>query len=494
MKEIGKWQIVSFMSRGMAMVLGILQSFVIIRLLSVREWGLIQLAVSIGGALGIYQHLGLASASTREISAAKDNKSIFKIFVTSASIRYLITLPLVFGLFFYSDYLSTSIYKNPEIAFPLKIYAITLFFQGFQSILNSVISGMKRFKLLFSYQVVISVISVLLYIPLVYLYKINGYFYAFLAFNVLNTIFLTIVAFRPLRGSMKFPSVADFKILFKDIFSISIGIYVVKIIYTNWEKLGGTLLGLHNSAELVGIFAFATLFAKKILSISDAVTVVNLPVLSEKYHSDVNDFKVTFQKNFDKVFALIVISASVATYWSPEIIRIVVGSEKYKDALPLIPILVTAFVIYSVINIVNSSVLIPAKMTKQMIASYSWMLVVSIVAYYSLNSYLGGALSMAIAVTLGASASLIVMVVLIKKKINYSFFVHDHLLVLIQMSFIGWAGGHVVGLIKVLGFLPLLALLFWGLSIANLVTNHDVMLVKNKLITKFSRNRIQPRK
>ena len=71
MKELGKWQIISFVSRGMAMFLGLVQTFVIIRVLTVGEWGIIQLAVSIGGALGIYQHLGLASASTREISSAE---------------------------------------------------------------------------------------------------------------------------------------------------------------------------------------------------------------------------------------------------------------------------------------------------------------------------------------------------------------------------------------------------------------------------------------
>jgi len=87
MKDLGKWQIISFISRGMSMVVGIVQSFAIIRILTVSEWGLVQLAVSIGGALGIYQHLGLASASTREISAAKEDSEVFKIFVTLHALK-----------------------------------------------------------------------------------------------------------------------------------------------------------------------------------------------------------------------------------------------------------------------------------------------------------------------------------------------------------------------------------------------------------------------
>ena len=72
-------------------------------------------------------------------------------------------------------------------------------------------------------------------------------------------------------------------ILFKEIFSISMVIYVVKIIYTNWEKLGPNILGLSLSPEKIAIYSFALMFAKKIMSISDAVTDVNLPILSEKF-------------------------------------------------------------------------------------------------------------------------------------------------------------------------------------------------------------------
>ncbi|MFZ2664552.1 MAG: oligosaccharide flippase family protein, partial [Patescibacteria group bacterium] len=238
MKDLGKWQVVSMIAQGLAMLSGMIQTFVIIRILSVGEWGIVQLAISIGGALGIYQHLGLVSASTREISSVEKKEDIFKIFVTSTVIRYCITLPLAIGLFFYSKSLAVNLYHNESLIIPLKIYALSLVFQGVQGILNSVISGMQRFKALFIYQVVISYVSILLYIPLVHFFRINGYFYAFFLFNVISSIVLSIMAFKPLRGKLLLPSKEDFVRLFKEIFSISIAIYVVKILYTNWEKLG----------------------------------------------------------------------------------------------------------------------------------------------------------------------------------------------------------------------------------------------------------------
>ena len=173
-----------------------------------------------------------------------------------------------------------------------------MMFQGVQSILNSVISGTKRFKRLFIYQVVVSVISAVLFIPLVYFYKIPGYFWAYMVFNIINSICLGFLALAPLRGKLLLPSKSDFKILFRDIFSISIAIYLVKILATNWERLGTNVLGLYGRPEIIAIFAFAVLYSKKILSISDAVTDVSLPVLSEKYSKDIDDFKLSFKKNF----------------------------------------------------------------------------------------------------------------------------------------------------------------------------------------------------
>jgi O-antigen/teichoic acid export membrane protein len=347
--------------------------------------------------------------------------------------------------------------------------------------------GMKRFKQLFTYQVLISILSIILYIPLVIYFKINGYFYAFLAFNIFNTLFLGLMAFIPLKNKIVAPDKKDFHRLFKEIFSISIGIYIVKIIYTNWEKLGGTVLGLYSTSEVIGIFAFAMLYAKKILSISDAVTDVNLPVLSEKYSRDFNEFKELFTKNFDKVLVLILVSAAVATYWSKEIVTLVVGSAKYDSSLRLIPYLVASFVIYSILNIVNASVLIPAKMVKDMIFSFVVLISATLVSFYAGSKLIGIIDSMALAMALGSVAGLIYMLIRVKHKLHFSFISHDHVLVLAQALVIGWAGMSVQGLIK-LGVFPVFFTLFvWGLFTSGFLTKAEIAALKNKLVVIYKK-------
>jgi len=491
-KELTKWQLVSFLSRGGAMVLGLIQSFVILRILTQAEWGIVQLAVSIGGALGIYQHLGLASASTREIASTKDDTKVFKIFLTAMSIRYLVTLPLATGLFILSSRIANNIYHQPAIELPLKIYAVSLLFQSFQGILNSVVSGTKRFKHLFIYQVAIAGVSVALYIPLVYLYKITGYFYAFLGFNIIGTLVLTVVAFKPLRGKLQLPKKTDFVHLFKEIFSISIAIYLVKIIYTNWEKFGNNVLGLSNTAETVAIYGFAMLFSKKLMHISDAVTAVNLPVLSEKYKSNFEDFKDTFTKNFNKVYSLLIVSATLASFWASEIILIAAGRVRhleYSVSIRLILPLVLAFVFYAVLNIVKSSILIPAKLIREMIIGFVLLLGTTVSSFFVLSRLISinPLDSMAWSMTLGGILSLAFVIVYSRKKLKFTFFKSNHTLLLLQMFFIGYAGQVDSTVIKLVVFPVHAYLLIRGLLESGLISKREIAVVKSKILRRFSK-------
>ncbi len=489
MKELGKWQVISFISRLMAMALGFVQTFVIIRVLTVGEWGVIQLAISIGGALGIYQHLGLASASTREISSAKSDKEVFQVFITSAVIRYAVTLPIAFGLFFFSKHLAVDLYKNADLIVPLKLYAVSLVFQGMQSLLNSVISGTKRFKQLFLYQVAIAFVSVLLFIPLVYFYNVNGYFYAFIIFNAISTLTLLVIAFKPLTTSIAMPNKHEFKTMFKEIFSISLAIYLVKIIYTNWEKFGSNALGLFNSTEVVAVFAFALLYAKKLMSISDSVTDVNLPVLSEKFSKDINEFKSLFVKNFDKIFITVSATSAFASFWAPEIIKLIVGSNKYESAYVLIAPVMLSFIFYSFINIVQASVMIPAKMVKHMIFSYILLLVGTVAFFFGGYKFMGVLPAMAWAMAAGSIISFFYMLFSTNKKLKFSFFNIDHAAIVLQTFVVCWASVINPLWVKSLLFVVIYSLLIWAFFISGFIQKSELRSFKNKTIAFISSKR-----
>ena len=480
MRDLARWQLISFFSRGIAMVFGIIQGIFVVRILSVSEYGLVGIVAAVGSIVGVSQHLGLASGSTREISAAKDEQEIFKIFCTSVLIRYCVTVPLAVGLFLLAPYIALHKYSQPELILPLRLYSVVLLFQGVQSILNSVISGMQRFRHLFLYQAAIAMVSVLLYIPLVHFYRVTGYFVALVAFNALASVILAGIALFPLRGRMSFPSNVELKFLVKDLLSISLGIYLVKVIFTLWQRVGQLVLGSID-ATTVGIFSFALFYATKLMAISDAVTDVNLPALSKQYTKDVGEFKRVFGSNFDKVFAFIVLSAASAIYWVPEIVALAVGSDKYNQSLPLILPMVFAFVFYSFINIIKSSVIVPAKMIKEMILTYVGLVIVTLFSYYLASLVFTPVFSMVLGMCVGSLASFTFMVITSQRALNFNFFGISHILILAQAFVIAFSGGIENILVKLVVYIVYCALYIYGLYAADFVTRDHIRFLTQKI-------------
>lgn len=462
------------------MSFGILQSFIILRIFSVGEWGIVQLAVSIGTALGIYQHLGLASASNREIAAAEKKNDIFKIFITTVSIRYLVTIPLSVGLFLAAPAISKT-YGFEEILIPLRLYSVVLLFQGMQAILNSVISGTQRFKELFIFQGAIALSSVIIYIPMVYFLGIRGFFYAMIIQEAVKSTALFVIALRPYLKNAKFPSKKEFVAIFKSLFTLGMSIYFVKILVINWEKVGANLLGFTQNAEIVGFFAFALMYAKKLMNVSDAVTDVNLPVFSEKYVKDFDNFKSLFVQNFNRVFSLVVFFAMSAVYWAPQLIAVLIGSNKYDTSLPLLLPMVFAYIFFSLNDVIQSSVTIPAKMVKEMVLGYALLLAGTVCAFFIGREYYDVLPVMAYSMLFGAVLSFFYLSFLLQKKMSFKFVDHSHILLVIQAVVVSTLSGLPNIYLKLASYFIFVSLYIWGLNIAGFATKKDLLSILGKL-------------
>ncbi len=416
MSNLLRLQVVSFISRIIAMFSGIFQSLIIVNLLSVKEFGLIGLVTSIAGIAGITQHLGLASSSTKEISSAKSSKDVIHIVLASLSIRFLITFPVAIILYFFAPQIA-AYYQNPDLIFPLKVFAAVTVIQAFQSIFNSVISGTHRFKELFTYQVVISFVSVLIYVPLIYKYRLDGFFYSLVIFNLVQTLVLGYLAFKDIGLRFEFPTKTEFFSLVKNLLKISLAIYFVKILFTAWQEIPVAVLGKQYSLELLALFTFAFNFSSKLMSISDSVTDVNLPVYSKKFED--KDFFEHFSQNFNVLFHFIFFVGISASYWAKEILQVAdlmiykVGAvlslelskniyERYQEALILFLPLILSIVFYSYLNILKSSIFVPLEKLRKMMISYLLLIFGSFLTYLICINLLPGLISMSIALAVGS--------------------------------------------------------------------------------------------
>jgi O-antigen/teichoic acid export membrane protein len=479
-RSVENWQFISLASRGLAMAIGLLQTWFIINYLSKEQWGIVQVALGIGASFGIYQHLGLASGTTREISKAKKDSDIYKIFIASAFIRYLITIPIALILFFYASSFAKEANQD-LIILPLKLYAVVVLAQGVQSLFNAIISGTKRFQTLFIYQVIIAVASICLYVPLVYFYGINGFFYALVAFNLLASCSLAYLALKPLKGSLQLPTKADFNRLFKDLLSISLVIYLVKILFVQWDKFSTNIgsFATDLSAAEIATLAFAILYGKKLIQVSDAITDVNLPVLSEKFADNLKSYKETFTKNFDKVFTFLMFSAVSAIFWCQEIIHLVVG-DKYDDAFSFIFPAVFAYLFYSLINIIKSSVLVPAHYIFELIMTFVLLIVFTFGGFYALSFVVPVQFAIIYAILLGSFISFSFAVISTQIKLNFRYVTFDHVLLLIQGFAIALSGTITILWLKGFIYLVFASLFIYAFFLAHFISKEDLLKITNK--------------
>jgi O-antigen/teichoic acid export membrane protein len=414
-----------------AMLIGIFQSLIIVSLLSKEQYGLIGLVASIAGIVGITQHLGLASSSTKEISQAKNNQDIFNVILASLSIRMLISLPISLILIFFASRIGVY-YNNSEIVLPLKIFGYITLIQAFQSIFNSVISGTQRFKLLFSYQVLIAVVSLLVFLPLIYFYSLMGYFYALLIFNLIQTIALGFFSLKDLNIKFVLPTKQEFYELSLKLLKISLAIYAVKILFTAWQEIPIAYLGKIISLETLALFTFAFNLSSKLMSISDSVTDVNLPVFSKKSTEIFSEYFSEFSKNFNLLYYFIFLCGISVAYWSREIligsdifittIGSLVGIDLYKniysrysDSLVLFLPLLLSIIFYSYLNIFKSSFFVPLEKLKKMIITYFVLIFGTGFSYLFFNGYFVEILSMAYSLLVGSFMSFVLATYFIYK-------------------------------------------------------------------------------
>jgi len=440
MSGLLRLQVISFISRIIAMLIGIFQSLIIVNLLSQEEYGLIGLVTSIAGIVGITQHLGLASSSTKEISQAKDSQEIFNVIISSLSIRLLISIPVSLILIFFSPQIS-SYYNNSQLIVPLQIFGVITLIQAFQSIFNSVISGTQRFKLLFSYQIAIAFISLIVFLPLIYFYDLIGYFYALLIFNTIQTLALGFFSLHKLDFKLKLPNKKEFFALSSKLLKISLAIYFVKILFTAWQEVPIAYLGKVISLESLALFTFAFNLSSKLMAISDSITDVNLPVFSKQSIDSLKDYTYSFMKNFELLFYFIFVVGITVSYWAKEIligadyfvyvVGLIIGInfdkniyERYGSSIVLFLPLILSIVFYSYLNIIKSSFFVPLEKLKNMMITYTLMLVISAISFFIFNSFFVEILSMSLALFIGAFFGFLISVIFInfELKLNiYSF-------------------------------------------------------------------------
>ena len=245
------------------------------------------------------------------------------------------------------------------------MFAALLIFQGVQEVCNAILSGLQRFGAVFSSQAINALLQIVLYLSLTSLYKLNGYFLAQLGTSVIMALWLGGIVIWTLERRPHLPSRPQFKSVFKRLFSFTLTLYAAKILYMIWTRGGVLILGLYVSTEQVGYFNFALLFASQILLIGNAISKVNMPIMSRHFIADRATFTRMFESNFDRVWALVFLIAATLIHFGPSVLTLIFD-DKYAGAYRLIPFLCIAYASHTLLNVVCSSIIVTSNNEKHL--------------------------------------------------------------------------------------------------------------------------------
>jgi O-antigen/teichoic acid export membrane protein len=138
-------QLLSLTTKAITTTLGIIQSIIVVRILSPAEFGLVGLAMAIGTVVGVSQHLGIVDGAIREIAVRKKKEEIGKVFWVSNITRQAVTIPLSLLLMLLARPVAEGIYGRPEITPYIYMFASILILQGVEGVFGATLTGLKKF-------------------------------------------------------------------------------------------------------------------------------------------------------------------------------------------------------------------------------------------------------------------------------------------------------------------------------------------------------------
>ncbi|MDP3997154.1 MAG: oligosaccharide flippase family protein [Candidatus Andersenbacteria bacterium] len=399
--NLAKIQALSLGTKAVTTALGIIQSVIVVRILSPAEYGLVGLVMSVGGVIGVTQHLGIVDGAIREIAVLKNKREAAAVFWVSHLVRQAVTIPLSIGLILLAGFVAGSIYHRPEIALLIQIYAAVLILQGLQDVMGATLTGLKRFVSLYVVQIVTAAINVAVFGYATWRFGTVGFFWAIVITTTIMIILLTIIVARSLRGELRWPGIVQINKYSRRVMRVGAYMYLARIFFVIWQRLPLLLLGGVLTADSLGYLNVSLTFGSKLTIIAMALSEVNLSWMSSLYAQRQNEFRRVVTRNMHRVLLLMMLLTLVLLYFAPEILQYVIGAE-YLPARQIILIVTAAFFLYALTDIGTSSVFVSADeprlraiiygaMTTVTAVTVGWILWQRPDAFWASGGVLGGA-------------------------------------------------------------------------------------------------------
>jgi O-antigen/teichoic acid export membrane protein len=353
-------QIWGILTKAATVGLGIIQTAIILRILSPAQYGIVGIIVSLGSLIGVSQHVGVVDAAIREIAAATDARRRAHVFWVSLWFRMAITVPLSFLLLILAPWIETRFYPFPGVTYFLQLSSIILILQGLQGIVGGAYTGKLAFGRLYRFQVGMALVNVPIFVGMTWWRGIGGYFEGVILSTGLFVLLLSLGLRSALGGILVHPSRSDMGSVLRDILHTGVWTYIARILSVAWQRVPLLLLGRWAPPETVGLFNVALTFGSKLVILASAIGEVNLAFLSSAFASSRDAFRAMARRTAEDVGITILLGAGLLSAFTDILLTVFAGPE-YREAARVTMLVTWGYAAFAFVDIVTNTFFVPSR-------------------------------------------------------------------------------------------------------------------------------------
>jgi len=376
MSALSRIQFFGTLTKIVTVVLGVIQTAVLLRILTPAQYGIIGIVTALASLVGVSQHLGVVDATIREIAMTDDVRHRAHIFWVSIWFRMLFTIPISFLLVIFASFIGNNIYHLPEITGFILLMSIILILQGLQGVLGGVYTGLRHFKELYFIQIITAALNVVIFTSFAYFFGVKGFFMAMMITVTIFILLLCVFLKRVIGGSLEHPRRADFIAVWKDIFHTGFWTYIARIFSVAWQQAPMLILGKWASPEIVGFYNVALSFGSKLTILASAIGEVNLAFLSNAYSRSIDEFRKLSGKTLNEVGVVILFGTGTMALFADVLLRIFAGNS-YAPALQVTVLVSWAYAIFAFLDIATNTIFVPTRKAQYKAYSFGVLVLVT---------------------------------------------------------------------------------------------------------------------
>ena len=419
LQKIAKGTGILFTGTIIGMLLAFVSRVIIVRYTTQTGYGIFSLALVLMSIFVMISTLGLQSGVTRQIAyfrGKKDSKKVSGIVKASIQIALVACVFSSILLFLLSDIISVEVFHSPELATPLKIFAIAIPFSVLILIFASIFRGFDRVEPNVYFHNILKNFLLLPLLGIVILFGLSfiGIFYAYLASIALTCIAFVVYAAKKLPISVKGENVNAHS-LRKELLFFSLPLLAISILGMIMHWTDTLMLGYFKTPDVVGLYNAALPLANLIPVVLTSMNFLYVPIGSQLYSQNLMDeLRRTYAILTKWMFAL-TLPLFLIIFLFPETVLNILFGSLYIEASIALQILALGMFIHTFLGPNGVTLIITGKTRFSM-----WTSLIGVIINIALNIFLIPTLGILGAAI--ASASSLAVINLLKSTWLYLLF------------------------------------------------------------------------